>query len=119
MKLHFIPITLAFALALNTVWLVSEPTKVVANDRFGLTPIPLDANRLSHGLVPSLPQDLWQQKMNQEILCLLERNRVSRESFCQTEASFQNNVDIQEELKRIPQLQLHTPNPSLNRALER
>lgn len=110
MKLHFTPITLAIALALNTVWLVSEATKVVANERFGFSPF--DTNRLGRDLTPSLPQDSWQQRMNQEILCILERNRVSRESFCKTEASFQNNVDIQEELKRIPQLQPHTPNPS-------
>jgi hypothetical protein len=112
MKLHFIPITLVFALALNTVWLVSEPTKVVANDRFGLSPIPFDANRIGRDLTPSLPQDLWQQRMNQEVICLLERNRTSKESFCKTEASFHNNIDIQKELKRLPQLQPHTPNPS-------
>ncbi|AFZ20104.1 hypothetical protein [Allocoleopsis franciscana] len=110
MKLNFTPITLAIALGLNTAWFVREPTKVAANDRFGFSPS--DANQLGRDLAPSLPQNPWQQRMNQEILCLLERNRVSRESFCKTEASFQNNVDIQEELKRIPQLQPHIPNPS-------
>lgn len=110
MKLHFIPITLAIALALNTVWIVGESTKVVANERFGLSPS--DANRLGRDLAPSLPQNPWQQRMNQEISCLLEKNRASRESFCKTEASFQNNVDIQEELKAIPQLQPHNLNPS-------
>jgi hypothetical protein len=112
MKLHFTPITLAIALALNTAWLVNEPTKVVANERLGLSLSSFDANRLGRDLAPSLPQNPWQQRMNQEIFCLLERNRVSKESFCQTEASFQNNVDIQEELKRIPQLQPRNPNPS-------
>lgn len=110
MKLHIIPITLAIALSLNIAWLVSEPTKVVANEKFGFSPS--DANRLGRDLAPFLPQNPWQQRINQEILCLLERNRVSRESFCKTEASFQNNVDIEEELKPIPQLQPHTPNPS-------
>ena len=110
MKRHFIPITLAIALSFNIAWLVSEPTKVVANERFGLSPS--DANRLGRDLAPSLPQNLWQQRINQEILCLLEKNRVSREPFCKTEPSFQNNVDIQEELKPIPQLQPHNLNPS-------
>lgn len=112
MKRHFIPITLAINLMINTVGLVSEPTKVVANERVGLSLSPADTNRLGRDLAPSLPRDLWQQRMNQEILCLLDRSRTSRESFCPTEASFQNNVDIQEELKRIPQLQPHPPNPS-------
>lgn len=110
MRLHFIPITLAIALALNTAWFVGESTKVVANERLGLSPS--DANRLGRDLAPSLPQNPWQQRMNQEILCLLEKNRVSRESFCKSEASFQNNVDIQEELKPIPQLQPHNLQPS-------
>jgi len=110
MKRHFTPITLAIALSLNIAWLGSEPIKVVANEGFGLSPS--DANRLGRDLAPSLPKNPWQQRMNQEILCLLERNTASRESLCKTEASFQNNVDIEEELKPIPQLQPHTPNPS-------
>lgn len=109
MKRHFTPITLVIALALNTAWLVGESTKVVANERFGLSPS--DANQLGRDLAPFFPQNPWQQRINKEILCLLERNRVSRESFCKTEASFQNNVDIQEELKPIPQLHPHNLNP--------
>lgn len=110
MKQHFNPITLAIALGLNIAWLGSEPIKVAANERFGFSPS--DANRLGRDLAPFLPQNPWQQRMNQEISCLLEKNRASRESLCKTEAFFQNNVDIQEELKRIPQLQPHIPNPS-------
>lgn len=114
MKLNISPITLAIAVTLNTAWFVGESTRAVASERFGLTRE--QANRLVRDLAPPPFPNQWQQRVDRDIQCLLETNQASSASSCKTDASFQNNVNIQEELKQIPQLQLNTPNqPSLAR----
>jgi hypothetical protein len=118
MKRHFTPITLAIALAVSTAWLIGEPTKAVASESSGLTPS--EANRLSRDLAtPSPSQDFFrqgQQMMEGEIQRLLQRQNASSDSPLKTEPSFQNNVDIQKELDRLPQLQPNNPNqPSVAR----
>ncbi len=114
MKLYVTPITLAIALALNTAWFAGGSTRAVASEKSGLTGS--QANRLSRDLAtPSPSQDFFrqgQQRMEGEIQRLLQRQNASSESPIQTEPSFQNNVDIQKELDRLPQLQLNVPNPS-------